>query len=139
MLYQLEYHPNPNCLKVHVDKKLTDKGIESFENVDWDVEKQPAFVRDIFSNVEGVTRISVSCHEIFLMKGTVFEWKDMIDKIIFNLQMNLAPQEEMKEKAAPMKDYIDKNGFMQNTPQDTDEELHSFKLFEEEEGQEKEA
>lgn len=134
MLYQLEYHPNPNCMTVHVDKKLTDDMIELFMSADWDKDKQPAIVRDIFNSVEGVKQVSLHRYEVGITKGTVFEWKDMIDKIIFNLQMTLAPQEEMKEKDAPMKYYIDERGFGRNIPQDTDEELHSFKLFEEEEG-----
>ncbi|MFQ5661843.1 MAG: NifU N-terminal domain-containing protein [Candidatus Paceibacteria bacterium] len=133
MLYQLEYCPNPDCLTVHVNKKLICEGIESFKNADWDVEKQSTFVRDIFNNVDGITEISVSCYEIFLIKGTIFEWKDMIDKIIFNLQMTLAPQEEMKEKAAPVKYYIDEKGYRRDTPQSTDEGLHSFKSLEEKE------
>jgi hypothetical protein len=133
MLYQLEYHSNPNCLSIHVDKKLTDKMIEHFMSADWHKDKQPAIVRDIFNSVEGVEQVSLHRYEIGITKGVVFEWKDMIDKIIFNLQLAFAPQEEMKEKVAPIKSYIDENGFGRYISQNTDEGLHSFKLFEEDE------
>lgn len=131
MRYQVEYHPNPLCISIHVDKQLTAEGIEMFKGGSWEKDKQPLFVQDIFATVEGVTEISIKKYDLQLIKGVLFNWEEIIKKAVLILQMHLDPEKEMREAAAPMRYYVDSEGYRRDVPQ-TKGDLHTSKLFDEE-------
>lgn len=136
MRYQLEYHPNPNCLSIHVDKQLTAEGIEWFWGEKWDKDKQPLFVQDIFANVPGITEVSIKKYELSLSKGVLFNWLEIVKNTVFILHMHLDPENEMREEASPMRYYIDDKGFRKDIPRTKESDLHSSRLFAEDEGSE---
>ncbi len=114
MKYQLEYHPNPNRLSIHLNKEVTGAQIESFKSSICAEKIRPEVVNDIFSAVEGVSEITLQRYEISVGKGVVFGWDDMIDQILLILQMHLDPEGKQEEKKAPMRYYIDRHGYRQD-------------------------
>ena len=108
MRYCLEFCPNPNSVKIHVDKIVV-TSIESYHSPNWDQETQPRLVRDLFAT-EGITSVSLSPYEVFVRKGDVFEWKEMISAILSCIQDCLDPQGELVETKRPTRGIIDDGG-----------------------------
>lgn len=131
MLYQLKYHSNPDCVSIHIDKQLTKEMIESFENKNWEVKKMPQFVKDFFS-VAGITRVSLNPHKLSLVKSSGFSWDEIIEKVIFILQIHFEPEGKAEEIAVPIKQYIGKEAYKRDISQSVKGELHSSKIFEDE-------
>jgi hypothetical protein len=88
--YQLEYHPEPNSLSIHIDKILTRQMIEVFDSEDMHESTQPEVVKDLFG-VDGVGQISLHRYNLSIRKAKVFSWEEMIPRLIFILQMHLDP------------------------------------------------
>lgn len=100
MLYQVEYHPNPNCMSIHVSKRLTDDCIELFDGKNWNKKKQPRLVLELF-DIEGIVSVSLHQYEMTIIKGRVFDWDNLIQQIIPVIQAQLAPDETVFEKVKP--------------------------------------
>lgn len=113
MKYKLEFHPNPDCLSIHITKRLVKSGCQRFESstdkIDiWDnnmvvgQKDPPAFVTRLFE-VEGIKTVHIDQYEIDLEKGSVFEWNDMLERIISILNIELFPDDEPQQIGDPKK------------------------------------
>ena len=98
MRYCLVYHPNHDCMTIHVDRRLTKKMIES-----WDSEEgfassdpQPPYIQDMFK-VDGVESLSIYPYSLQIMKGTVFSWDEIVTKSLLILQVFFEPEGQMAE------------------------------------------
>jgi len=98
MRFQLEFHPNPDCMTVHVAKQLTEKMIEMWmdgTNLDRDDEihsPAPAYVKEIYA-LDGVTgHVSLGRYQLGVSKGKLFSWNELAPKIIAIMQSYLEPE-----------------------------------------------
>lgn len=101
MQYQVEHHPNPDALTIHVSTEVTHSSIDSYEGPDaigpgWGHTEMPALVSDLFA-VPGITKVSLSRYSIFLIKGKIFKWDEMLESIKPVLKNHLSPDDEMVE------------------------------------------
>jgi hypothetical protein len=88
MKFQLEFHPNPDCMTIHVRKRLTNKMIECWDDVEsMDKEDKyhrpaPAYVKEI-AQIDGVNGdISLHPYELSVIKGHLFSWEDLSPQIV---------------------------------------------------------
>jgi hypothetical protein len=98
MKFQLEFHPNPDCMTVHVAKQLTEKAIEMWmDGTDLDRNDEihspaPAYVKEIYA-LDGVTdHISLKRYKLGVSKGKLFSWDDLAPKIVAIMQSYLEPE-----------------------------------------------
>lgn len=126
MRYRLEYHTNPDRMSVHVDKRVTKKMTEVFFSENWDEDKQMPFVRDLFA-VDGVSSVSLGPYSIHIEKGGVFQWEEMISRIIFVLQMHFDPNGEAVEAEQPLRYSLDREGYRSDILMGG--ELHRSRIF----------
>ena len=118
MKYQLEYCPNPDCLKIHVDKRLTDKMIESWDTEEgglcsFDDRPTPAHILEMFA-VDGVDKVSVNRYNFQISKGTVFEWDALVPQLLAIIKKYYEPEGEMVEAKPPKRMTIDREGRVQD-------------------------
>ncbi|MDP3697398.1 MAG: NifU N-terminal domain-containing protein [Candidatus Taylorbacteria bacterium] len=127
MRYQLEYHLNPDLISVHTDKVITRKSTEHFWGDDCESkEDRSPLVRDLFT-MDGTNEILLHRNTVSITKGKVFQWEEMVSRIIFILQLHLDPYGEFVEVAQPMRQHIDNEGFRRDTP--TEGTLNRSRLF----------
>jgi len=131
--YQIEYHPAPNFLSIHLDKEFTSEFVGSVDTSDWDEEEIPPIVID-FLQLPGITDVAPERYRLVLEKGNLFSWDEIIGSVIVVLQMHLEPHGKIEEIAAPIKHNIDHRGFMYNEQKKKKRKLHSARLFKEEKG-----
>ena len=95
MRVRIEFFPNPNCATFHIDKRVTDKSIETFDmGPNWKAEEQPELVKDLFT-IEGVDHITLRQYEVGLVKADVFEWDEIISKVEAIIKKAMDPNGEM--------------------------------------------
>lgn len=107
MKFQLEFHPNPDCMTVHVATQLTEKMIEMWhDGTDLDRNDEidspaPAYIKEIYA-LDGVTdHISLKRYQLGVCKGKLFSWDDLAPQIVAIMQAYLEPEgtTEMLEPA----------------------------------------
>jgi hypothetical protein len=98
MKFQLEFHPNPDCMTVHVAKQLTEKAIEIWmDGTDLDRDDEihspaPAYIKEIYA-LDGITdHISLKRYELGVSKGKLFSWDELVPKIVAIMQSYLEPE-----------------------------------------------
>lgn len=103
MRYCIEYHPNPDCMTIHLDRLLTKKMIETYDSPEpYESEDvRPSFVTDIFQ-INGVERVWMNSYSIGITKGSVFEWDEIRTRALSAIQSNFDPTDPMVE-ARPAK------------------------------------
>jgi hypothetical protein len=104
MKYLLEYHPNPDCMEIHLDLRVTDEMIDAWDSpLDRGIfdKKQPDLVRDLFK-IAGVSRVTFHSYSIGLLKGSAFDWPEIVRKALLAIQANLEPMGVMVEKCEPI-------------------------------------
>jgi hypothetical protein len=80
MRVRIEYFPNPNCVIFHIDKRVTDQSIETFDmGPNWRAEEQPQLVKGLFT-IEGIDHITLHQYGVGLVKADVFEWDEIVPK-----------------------------------------------------------
>ena len=100
MKYKLEFCPNPDMIQLHLQKRLC-TSIESFDTPDDKIDvwkgneivgekDPPRFVQRLWE-VPGITGITIKHYELSLMKGSAFDWNDMLEQIIAILNLELFP------------------------------------------------
>lgn len=77
----VEFFPNPDSIALHVDKKVIDSMIVSFNAPDCDKSKQPVYVQKLFNDFKDIGSVTLEPYEIHMQKGSVFEWHELIPKI----------------------------------------------------------
>ncbi len=113
MKYKLEFHPNPNCLSIHVTSRLVNNMCENFESPSDKIDvwngntivgekDPPVYVTRLFG-VDGIKTVHIDQYEISLTKGSAFEWNDMLGRIITILNIELFPDSEPQQMGAPKK------------------------------------
>lgn len=116
MRYQLEYHPNPDCLSIHVSSCITKKSIERFDadqSMDDGQQPRPRLIDDLFK-IDGITAVTLQRYEIGLAKGTVFEWKEIMPIALEVLNINLNGMGVIEEKGKPIHYKINDAGFRED-------------------------
>lgn len=101
MRYCLEYMPNPNSLNVNVDRKVS-QVFTAFDPGDFPEEGRPQIVEDLFK-IEGIAHVSLYAYQIWLQKGKVFDWSELLPAIKHAIHMNLDFEGDMHEKRPPIK------------------------------------
>jgi hypothetical protein len=98
MKFQLEFHPNPDCMTVHVAMQLTEKMIEMWmDGTDLDRNDEihnpaPAYIKEIYA-LDGVTdHISLRRYQLGVAKGKLFSWDDLAPKIVAIMYSYLEPE-----------------------------------------------
>ena len=112
MKYQIEYHPNPNCVTVHVDKRVV-VGKQGFFSCRFaSGEETPNLARHLL-DVHGVEEVHLGKYDVQLTKGVVFKWEDMFKQIVAIIDLDLNPEGKVEESAPPIRYYIDGAGYRQ--------------------------
>jgi hypothetical protein len=120
MRYRIEFHPNPDCVTIHVNKRLIRDRIQSFESPSDGVnvyeegvfvrtDPPPAFVKYLFE-IDGIEGITLRQFGVRLKKGSVFGWENVLSRAIAILNLELFPDDEPKEVGPPRKpsqDYLE--------------------------------
>jgi hypothetical protein len=121
MKYKLEYCPNPDVIQIHLQKRICSSMIENFESPEdkidvWEgnviVSKKdpPNFVKRLWE-VSGIELISIEAYNLQIMKGSAFDWVDMLEQIIAILNLELFPDskaEMLGEPKRPTEEYLKK-------------------------------
>jgi hypothetical protein len=109
MRYRLEFHPNPLCMTIHVDKVMTTSSIEMFCGEKWDKDKQPPIVKELYKEVPGIDSITLKRYEVGIMqseislkKGVVFGWKEITKKVLPLLLKQYEPGGKLVETGKPL-------------------------------------
>lgn len=97
MRYRLEYHPNPNCLDIHLDQEVTNQRIVTYEIDSGEPKDQmftpkptPEWVKNIFA-VLGVEGVHLCPHAVGITKATMFSWRKILPLILFAIKGQFAP------------------------------------------------
>lgn len=102
MNHKIETFPNPDCICIHVQKRLTQKMCERFESPSSLIhvysddgavagtKEQPAYVKRLFS-VNGIQTVHIDQFSINLTKGSAFDWETMLPQIMAILELELEP------------------------------------------------
>jgi hypothetical protein len=99
MRYELQVTGNGHTLIVHVEDRVTDIAIY-FDGPGVAPEDQLDLVRDLFE-IRGICSMTIMPHKIELAKGHVFEWNELVAKILNVVKNHLCPEEELKEWHPP--------------------------------------
>lgn len=119
MKYKLEFHPNPDCVSIHLQKRLcTD--IEMFDSPEdkiivWENDEivgekdPPDYIKRLWG-VPGVAGITIQHYDLMLTKGAAFDWNDMLSQIIAILNFEFYPDskpEMLGEPKLPSEELIE--------------------------------
>ncbi len=116
MKYQLEYHPNPEIVTVHLNKVVAKKSIQTFEgDTEMDDDERPQFVKDLF-RIDGVESVTLQRYEVSLKKGTAFEWEEIISTVLELLNTTFNSAGELEKKGEPLRYKINGLGFREDFP-----------------------
>ena len=97
MKYAVEYHPNPDCATIHLSKKIAGESKISIGGIlGGKKAEQPVFAKEIMA-IDGVVSLRVDEYEVFISKGKVFDWPEILPEII-NILAEFADGEGMIEK-----------------------------------------
>lgn len=67
MNIRIEFFPNPNCIGIHVNRRLCEQA-KYHDDSKW---IKPEYVKNILA-IEGIEGCSLDQHEMHLTKGTMF-------------------------------------------------------------------
>ena len=100
MRYRIEYPLDPNYLIIHVDKRITENNIERFKSLDCCEADSSQLARDIL-RTDGVVCLYFKAYNIYILKGEVFDWKEIIPAVIYFLNEHLNLGGEVEEVTEP--------------------------------------
>jgi hypothetical protein len=103
MKYSLKYFEgNPHGLSISVSK-LVSEGSRNYAGPGQNKGIQPEVVKELFG-LTGIGAITTYPYEVYVRKGEVFEWKDLVQPILDILLKNLDPDGKLEwAKPAVMK------------------------------------
>ena len=96
MKVRIEMFPNPDCACMHLDQRVTDSTIVTFMGKDWQLKKQPKFVKKLFL-IDGVEDITLQQHSITIKKGKLFDFGEILRQAIEIIKNDLSLDGEIKE------------------------------------------
>ena|SRR3989344_3413680 len=105
--YRLEYHPNPNCCEIHLNKELISNkthilGSEFDSSEELGGEKKAKELMELLVNTDGIDYIFIKKFSISIHKGEVFDWEEVIPNVLDVINTLLGSESEMREKDAPI-------------------------------------
>ncbi len=104
MRYKIEFFPNQEIVGIHLDEMVTKKMIETFDSPvrpDYCQEEWPPLVQDLFK-IRGIKRVTLTPYEINLEKGSVFEWNELVTRILNSLLTTFDPMGIAVEVSPPV-------------------------------------
>lgn len=113
MRHKIEFHPNSDCVTIHLQKRLINKMIESFNSPDEKIRvyrdnvvikklDPPIFVKRLWE-VDGIEHIYLHPYSVGITKGTAFDWNDMLERIIIILNLELFSSSEPEQLGEPIR------------------------------------
>jgi len=113
--YQIEYCPNPQCVQIHVDQRLINGSILSFEHFDIGESSKKDF-KELAVNEQGLLdfckavseldgmeeHISFQRYQIQMLKANdMFSWDEILPHVLNALQTFVATDSTIEESAPP--------------------------------------
>lgn len=91
---------NPNGVEIHVDRKVTDD-IKKFDCPGDGVQMQYPLTKKLFATL-GVSAIHVFPYHLFIQKGSVFSWGDLLPTILDKVREALDDKTSLVEARGPV-------------------------------------
>ena len=101
MFYQVEYLKDPNACLIHIEEEVAKDGDEYYDKGDRSEEDCPTLVKDLFAS-KGIRSVALESYVIIIEKGQVFDWSDILDRVVFVLRLNFEKTGEVIEKGEPI-------------------------------------
>ena len=93
LLYAVEYvnSQTEDVAYIHLDIELTERRIESLDSRD-------SALAEKLSKIEGLTDVNIYRYKIVLYRGRVFEWPDIVAKVVEIVRQERAPNAKLVEQ-----------------------------------------
>jgi len=83
---KIEYHPNENCIGLHLRYKMVDNKVFVSSDLSDSIKIKalPNLPKVIFNSIldiNGVKRISIQSYEITIVKACAYSWEELSSKI----------------------------------------------------------
>lgn len=115
MKYQIEFFPNPHCVRIHVSQRLTrgtilfdgymgvfEPGQEEFKKEEINEQRLFNFCK-VVDELDGIERgISLGRYHVEMLKASdMFSWDDILPHVLNALQTFVAADGTIEESAPP--------------------------------------